>query len=198
MNVRTELCKAFPVPRHWITDALSTSWSKQMSKEKALPTIEQINDWLDYNRETGVFTWKKSRGKRFTAGDVAGKLSHQGYLQSTVPGCERASNHRLAYFIVYGVWPSGDVDHINGNGLDNRICNLRMATRSQNNQNRYKKSANKSTDMIGVSKRSDYDAYDARICVNGKQKCLGTFKTALEARKAYVAAKEKLHEYLPT
>jgi hypothetical protein len=166
-----------------------------MDKDKALPTIEQINEWLDYNRETGVFTWKKNRGKRFAAGDVAGLLSHQGYLQSTVPNCQRVANHRLAHFIVYGEWPKGDVDHINGIGTDNRIANLRAATRSQNNQNRYRKSANKSTDLIGVSKRSDYEAYDARIAVNGKQKCLGTFKTAQEARQAYLAAKQKLHEF---
>jgi hypothetical protein len=166
-----------------------------MDKDKALPTIEQINEWLDYNRETGVFTWKKSRGKRFAAGDVAGLLSHQGYLQSTVPNCQRVANHRIAHFIVYGEWPKGDVDHINGIGTDNRIANLRAATRSQNNQNRYRKSANKSTDLIGVSKRSDYEAYDARITVNGKQKCLGAFKTAQEARQAYLAAKQKLHEF---
>lgn len=167
-------------------------------KEKALPTIEQINEWLDYNRETGVFNWKKSRGKRFTAGDVAGKLSHQGYLQLTIPWCERVGNHRLAMFIEHGEWPKGDVDHINGNGLDNRIVNLRVATRSQNNQNRWKKSPNKSTGLIGVSKRSDYDGYDARICVNRKQKCLGTYRTPEEAHKAYLMAKEKLHEYRPT
>lgn len=169
-----------------------------MLTKKQFPTIEQINEWVFYNKETGVFTWKKSRGKRFDAGDVAGRLSHQGYLQLTIPLCERVANHRIAWFIENGAWHKGDIDHINGIGTDNRISNLRAASRSQNNQNRRKKSPNKSTGFIGVSKRSDYDGYDARIAVNGKQKCLGTYRTAEEAHKAYLMAKEKLHEYRPT
>ncbi len=169
-----------------------------MVKEVRLPTQLDINEWLEYNKDTGVFLWKKDRKNRFNAGDTAGVVNGVGYVWMSIPMCRRMYAHRIAWFIENNQWPSGDVDHINGDKIDNRLCNLRHATRSQNNQNRYKKSANKSTDMIGVSKRSDYDGYDARISVNGKQKCLGTFKTPIEARKAYLAAKEKLHEYRPT
>jgi len=169
-----------------------------MVKEVRLPTMEDINEWVSYDKETGVFTWKKDKPRRFKSGDRAGVVNGVGYEWMSIPCCRRLYSHRIAWFIANNQWPDGDIDHINGEKLDNRLCNLRVATRSQNNQNRYKKSANKSTDMIGVSKRSDYDAYDARIHVNGKQKCLGTFKTAHDARKAYLAAKEKLHEYLPT
>lgn len=52
--------------------------------------------------------------------------------------------HRLAWFYVHGRWPTADIDHINGNRDDNRLCNLREATRQQNIQNSKRRSDNRS------------------------------------------------------
>lgn len=160
-------------------------------------TKEFIDSWIEYSPTTGVFTWKQSNGRFWNAGDIAGCKHSAGYINISFPKSNQVLAHRLAWFIVHNEWPSNDIDHIDGNRKNNAISNLRHVNRSLNNQNRYKKSVNKSTDMIGVSKRSDYCAYDARISVNGKQKCLGTFKTPEEARAAYMAAKETLHELQP-
>ncbi len=75
-----------------------------------------------------------------------------------------------------------EVDHINGNTLDNRISNLRVCTRSQNAKNR-KLSRNSSTGLKGVSQRGL--KFRSRIWIGGKGICLGTFESASDASKAY-------------
>ena len=56
----------------------------------------------------------------------------------------RLMAHRVAWAIYYGVWPTGMIDHINGDGLDNRICNLRDVTHKENARNSRRKATNKS------------------------------------------------------
>ena len=95
--------------------------------------------------------------------------------------------------------PKGaDVDHINGDTLDNRRSNLRVCDRSQNLCNR-KKMAGKSSRYKGVSYNKLRGKWDARLMFRGKQYCLGLFKTELEAAKAYDAlAREKHAKYAKT
>lgn len=74
------------------------------------------------------------------------------------------------------------VDHINGDGLDCRKVNLRLATRSQNSANCFKNRINQ-TGFRGVQRRGCI--FMAKISINGKQTYLGTFKTAEDAARAY-------------
>lgn len=93
--------------------------------------------------------------------------------------------------------PKGmEVDHINGDKLDNQICNLRICTRTQNRGNtKYK---NK-TGFKGVSKNPKGNTYRAAIKNSKKLQYLGTFKSAGEAAKAYdIAAKEIFGEFALT
>jgi hypothetical protein len=84
-------------------------------------------------------------------------------------------------------------DHINGDKLDNRRTNLRIATPTQNLQNRGKTKQNKSG-YKGVSWYRAMGKWRAQITVNGKKTYLGTFATPEEAYAAYAAAAaEKLH-----
>lgn len=85
-----------------------------------------------------------------------------------------------------------DTDHINGIKTDNRRCNLRVCTRSENQSNRVANSNNK-IGIKGVSKNSDCETFRSQIAVNGKVINLGSFATAEEAHQAYIAASLKYH-----
>lgn len=90
---------------------------------------------------------------------------------------------------------SGDrlqVDHINGNPLDNRRANLRICTRSQNGMNRGKQ-ANNTSGFKGVIWRPKERKWAARIGVDGKKIDLGYFQTKAEAAAAYDAASKRVH-----
>jgi hypothetical protein len=85
-----------------------------------------------------------------------------------------------------------DTDHINGIKTDNRRCNLRVCTRSENQLNRGPTSNNK-TRLKGVSKNSNCETFRAEIVVNGKRIYLGCFRTPEEAHIAYIAASLEYH-----
>lgn len=90
--------------------------------------------------------------------------------------------------------PNLSVDHVNGNGLDNRRENLRLATRSQQRINTYKCGMSNSSFHKGVSYRTDSKKWRARLKVNGELIDLGTFKTEDEAAQAYNIAVVKYFE----
>jgi hypothetical protein len=79
------------------------------------------------------------------------------------------------------------VDHVNGNGLDNRKKNLRRATAAQNRHNSKRRSDNKSSKFLGVRKRKDCKRWEARI----RGRSVGHFDTEIEAATAYDQAAKK-------
>lgn len=105
--------------------------------------------------------------------------------------------HRVAWFHFYGEWPEFEMDHIDGNGMNNRISNLRPATHAQNSQNLTLRSTNKSG-MTGVSWLKSLRKWEAYIMVNYKKKGLGYYDDLLEAGAAYLKAKRELHCFQPT
>lgn len=108
-------------------------------------SIEQIREMVDYNPDTGEFTWKPrvpvTRGNKVFNSRFAGKdcgggsiKQGQGYTRIKIKGTTIKA-HRLAFAVMEGFWPEQYVDHINGDKQDNRWCNLRLATKIENGRN---------------------------------------------------------------
>lgn len=153
-------------------------------------THEQLKHILNYDPESGIFTWKKPTNRRFKVGSEAGTKHGRGYLEITV-NRNRFLAHRLAWFYVYGYMPKM-LDHINGVRDDNRISNLRLATGSQNNANRTISKSNNTSGYKGVC----WSSYHKKWKAHCRRKHIGFYSTAEEAAKAYDAkAKELFGEY---
>lgn len=119
---------------------------------------------LRYDHETGQLFWrarevetlksgKQKEAKRWNA-RYAGKLAftakqNGGYACGAVNKIGMQA-HVVAWAIYYGKWPDGEIDHINGIRTDNRICNLREVSRSENQKNK-KIPKNNTSGVIGVS-----------------------------------------------
>jgi len=146
---------------------------------------------IDYNPETGELRWRQAR-RRSAVGAISTTKKSNHYLAVHIQGRQYLA-HRIAWLISYGRWPFGDIDHINGVRDDNRICNLREVTRSENSFNSGKKTLNTSG-FKGVHLFKRTGTYQVQIKVRGKRYNLGYYKTAEEAAKVYAEAAKKYHQ----
>ena len=154
--------------------------------------LARVVELLDYEPVTGVFRWKRDRPPHHKAGDVAGSSDAYGYRKVKVDGLVYLS-HRLAWFVMHGVWPEAQIDHINGVKDDNRIANLRLATNAQNRQNVRRADRDSASGLLGAHRTPH--GWRASIVLSGKQIGLGSFRDAVAAHEAYLAAKAKLHPF---
>ena len=99
--------------------------------------------------------------------------------------------HRIAFYMQHG-WVPDEIDHINGNGMDNRIQNLRPATTAQNAQNRSLLITN-TTGYKGVRTHKRSNRCQAQMKINGKQRHLGTFDTKELAAEFLDLARDMVH-----
>lgn len=151
-------------------------------------TQTQLKDALTYDPDTGIFRWRIDRRSPIKAGDIAGTFNAKGYRQISIGRTYGA--HRLAFLYMTGAFPPDMVDHINGDPADNRWCNLRPATNSENAMNRKVRKTNK-IGITGVYAKGD--KFAAHICIKGKQMHLGAFNTIAEAKAARENAANILH-----
>jgi hypothetical protein len=145
---------------------------------------------LNYYPFTGLFIWNRQLG-RVKKGDLAGTVNSNGYVQIRIRGKIYLA-HRLAWLYVHGEFPNTMLDHINMDKKDNRIANLRLATKSQNSQNTLKSAANTSG-YKGVSWYDRSKKWRASIKLNQKFKHLGLFESKEDAYEAYKKAAKELH-----
>jgi hypothetical protein len=145
-------------------------------------TAEELRGQLDYDPLTGVFTWRV-KPRRKNIADCAGCIAKTGYVYISVQKKTYAA-HRLAWLHTYGYWPSKEIDHINRVRSDNRIANLREATRAENCANRKKRPTRYRLNGVFLVGRR----FGARVYVNGIPAYLGIYDTEIEAHAAYVAA----------
>ncbi|AUS01375.1 hypothetical protein NVP1284A_48 [Vibrio phage 1.284.A._10N.286.55.A5] len=166
---------------------------------KNMPSKEYIEECLDYNPNTGVFTWKfrpryhfKNEGafkmwnRRYSnqeCGRIKENSSGKRYRTIMLDGKPKYA-HRLAWFIFKGdIDDSMQIDHINGDGLDNRIENLRQVTAAENSKN-LRLSKRNTSGFSGVRFCNSYRKWEARI---GKEN-LGYFKSYEDAVSARIKA----------
>ena|SRR5438105_9984711 len=152
---------------------------------KSRLTAQRLRELLDYAPETGLFYWRVRRGCA-GAGRQAGSLHTVGYRVIRVDGVTHLA-HRLAWLHVHGDHPIAEIDHVNGNRMDNRITNLRQCSRGQNARNVTTRNA---CGFKGIYHRRS--RWHAQISVNGRRTYLGSYENAEQAAAAYDSA-ARLH-----
>ena len=153
-----------------------------------------FNSVLRYCPESGNLYWKVNLGQRARIGKLAGSTC-QGYKVVKVNGTSYLQ-HRVIYHMVHGGWPEVDIDHKNGNGLDNTWKNLRSVTTSTNCKNRRLSSLNTSG-VVGVSKDKRSGKWLAQYTIKGTRYSAGGFNTkeeAAEHRAAKISLDGDYHE----
>lgn len=153
-------------------------------------TQERLQELLNYNPLTGLFTWKVNR-KQVKIGDIAGTVMSNGYVRIKVDNVKYKA-HRLVFLFELGYIPDSDVDHIDGDRKNNRRTNLRLCTKGENNCNTKLRKDN-STGVKGVTIHRPSGKYKARVSVNGKQIYLGLYEDLELAELVATEARAKYH-----
>lgn len=173
------------------------------------PDIDQIASVLNYNPDTGRAKWLErtpdmfeAKGKRSAKGccanwnaRYAGKpaftyVGSGGYYRGHLLGKTHLL-HRVAMALIVGDWSFDYVDHINGNRLDNRSCNLRPCSNVENIRNSMSRGG--SSAYKGVSFHKQNRNWIASITANYKTRHLGSFQSEIEAALAYDDAAREIH-----
>lgn len=152
-----------------------------ITQEKAI----EIFEYRD-----GVLYWKENRSRKKLKGKPVGTSNEQGYIRTTVDH-KPYKVHRLIFLMHHGFMPES-VDHIDGNPANNRIENLRPATRSQNSMNAKTRSDN-SSGVKGVSWYKRLGKWQVYVVANKRHVTVGYFDCRDEAEAASVKARLKLH-----
>lgn len=154
-------------------------------------TAERVRELLNYDPETGIFTWRTARSG-CTLNKAAGTRHSEGYISIRIDRRPYFA-HRLVWLHVHGDWPQDQIDHINGVRGDNRLANLRDVAPSINKQNLRGAPANSKSGLIGAYWDKENRNFKSSIKLYGKSINIGRFTTVDEAHQAYLTAKRQLH-----
>ena len=158
-----------------------------------LLTYDRLREVLNYNPDTGLFTWIAKASSHITIGDTAGRITSGGYININIDRLPYAA-HRLAWLYTHKVWPTNSLDHINRIRNDNRLANLREATKAELAQNR-KLTPSNTSGVKGVHWMAGRRRWKASITLNGKLIHLGYTRLFEDAVALREEAEIKHHPY---
>ena len=154
--------------------------------KEALITQADLKHILFWDDVSNVFRWLRPLNQRISIGSVAGTIHKStGYRVIKIKGVLYRA-HRLLWLWHFNAWPEDQIDHIDGDPLNNHIDNLRVVTHQENLKNQKIYDNNKSG-VTGVNFDEKSQKWHARIMADGKRKHLGyfdNFEDAVAARKA--------------
>lgn len=154
---------------------------------------DRLLELLNYDAETGNFSWRVARGS-VTKGSLVGTSHSCGYARVRIDG-ELYYCHRLVFLIEDGVMPEFEVDHIDGNTSNNKRTNLRKSTHKENLTSTKLRKDNTSGHK-GVYYKKDLGKFVVQAKVNGKQTYFGIYLTLEEAaEKARQVREEYFKEF---
>lgn len=153
-------------------------------------TKEYLKTKIEYNSQTGEFTWLVNN-RSVKRGDRAG-YNNSEYRVVQIDG-KCYPEHNLAWLYYYGIWPENIIDHIDLNGFNNKIDNLRLATVQENSYNKpiYK---NNKSGVKGVYWKTSISKWRAKIKADGKEIFLGYFDDLDKAKYVVQEAREIYHK----
>jgi len=151
-------------------------------------TQSRVKDLLDYNETTGELI-NKARRQGIVVGTIAGTTNtSDGYRHITIDYKIYAA-HRLVWLYIHGELPEF-LDHKDSNRLNNKLSNLRVATKSTNNCNQLLTSRNTSG-VKGLTWYNDKNYYYARVRLKGKTTCKAfPVKYGIDKQQALTLATE--------
>ena len=151
---------------------------------------QDVDEALLYDQDRGVFLNRVTRGARSKKGEPAGTKTTAGYVRIKLNGHPPQLAHRLVWLTMTGSMPKGVIDHINGNGLDNRFVNLRDVCHAENIQNQFRPHGG--NPYIGATLvRGKWQSTVTRFGISFH---LGLFDTPEEASLAYQNSKTMNHQ----
>lgn len=169
---------------------------------RKLPDQEYLCQIFQYEPDTGILRWRRRPLSHFVrdhvgktwntryAGQPVGcacKFRNQEYMLTAIDG-KSYKLHRVIWKLLTGEEPA-EVDHKNGNGLDNSKDNIRSASRKHNTWNRRKLT----NQPLPKGVRKNRYHWAARIMVDGVSIFIGNFSTPEAAHAAYCEAATRLH-----
>lgn len=157
---------------------------------KPVLTQRELKRVLKYDKETGIFVWKKSLSNRVKSGDIAGSLDAAGYLSVRI-NKKAYYLHRLAFLYIEGYLPENLVDHKDRNRKNNKWNNLREESSTCNSRNCCISKNNKSG-ITGVSWSKQANKWEASISKESKKIYIGSFINLEQAAEARYNAEVKL------